>query len=91
MKLTYDEHSVQIGASTVSVTGETGPVHATWILLIDGDEADRAKAAGDFKLRGMLPDGTAVEAEVHQSLIGRTEVAIVHDGEEAARFKGFVA
>lgn len=91
MSLTSDEHSVEIGGSTVAVTGKTGLVHATWTLLVDGAEVDRAAAAGDFRLRGQLPDGSSVEALVHQSLIGPTEVAVVHAGDEVARFTGFVA
>ncbi|GAT65924.1 hypothetical protein HS048_26465 [Planomonospora sp. ID91781] len=91
MSLTRDDHSVEIGGHTVSVTGGTGPVHATWVLLIDGREADRARAAGDFTLRGELPDGSAVRAAVHQSLVGPTEVVVHHGDEEVARFRGFVA
>jgi hypothetical protein len=91
MKLTSDEHTAQVDGHTVSVTGRTGRVHATWTLSIDGEEADRAKAAGDFTLRAALPDGSALHAEVHQSLMGPTEVTIHHKGDEVARFKGFVA
>ena len=91
MRVTRDDHSVSIGETTVSVTGATGPVHATWTLLLDGQPVDSAKAAGDFHLRGQLPDGTTVEAAVHQSLVGPTRVAIKHEGEEVAQFKGFVA
>jgi len=88
--ITNDDHSVQIGESTVAVTGTSGLVHAAWTLLVDGQEVDQAKAAGDFTLRGTLGDGSAVEARVHQSLLGPTEVAIIHVDEEAARFTGFV-
>lgn len=90
MSLTSDEHTVQIGDTTVSVTATTGKVHATWTLLLDDRQADQSKAAGDFTLRGELADGSDVEAAVHQSLVGPTEVAIVHQGEEVERFKGFV-
>ena len=91
MKLTRDEHTAEIDGHTVSVTGTTGAVHATWTLSIDGQEADRAKAAGDFSLRAELPDGSPVHAAVHQSLMGPTEVTIHHRSDEVARFKGFVA
>ncbi|MGH3566884.1 MAG: hypothetical protein ACRDRH_12800 [Pseudonocardia sp.] len=91
MSLIRDERSVQIGPSTVSVTGVTGPVHATWTLLVDGQEVDSAVAAGEFRLRGKLSDGSDVEAVVHQSLVGPTEVVINHGGGEVTRFKGFVA
>jgi hypothetical protein len=91
MKLTSDEHIAQVDGHTVSVTGRTGAVHATWTLSIDGEKADRARAAGDFSLRAELPDGSSVHATVHQSLIGPTEVTIHHGGHEVARFKGFVA
>ena len=91
MKLTSDDHEVRIGDSTVVVTGRTGPVHATWTLTIDGAAADSAAAAGDFRLTAALPDGSAVIAEVHQSLLGPTAVVVLHSGDEVGRFKGFVA
>lgn len=91
MDLMRDEHSVQIDGHTVSVTGASGPVHATWTLLIDGREADSAKAAGDFSLRAELPGGASILAAVHQSLVGPTEVAIHRDGEEVTHFRGYVA
>lgn len=91
MDLFRDDHTVQIGPTTVAVTGATGLVHATWTLHLDGEAVDAAKAAGDFTLRGALPDGTEVRPEVHQSLLGPTEVAIIHQGAEFARFTGFVA
>ena len=91
MRFTNDKHEVDIDGQTVAVTGKTGPVHATWTLLIDGERADTAKAAGDFTLRGNLSDGTSVEAAVHQSLVGPTEVVIRRAGEDVSRFKGFVA
>ena len=91
MGLTNDEHTVQIGESVIAVTGRTGPVHATWTLLIDGEEVDSAKAAGDFTLVGRLGDGSEVRAAVHQSLLGPTRVAIQHDGEDVGEFNGFVA
>ena len=75
----------------MSVTGRTGPDHATWTLLLDGQEVDSAEAAGDFTLRGSLPDGTAVTAAVHQSLVGPTRVVVNHEGEEVASSSGFVA
>lgn len=91
MSVTRDEHSVTIGESTVTVTGVTGAVHATWTLTIDGREADSAAAAGDFRLRGALGDGSGVEAAIHQSLLGPTEVVIRHRGTEVGQFTGFVA
>lgn len=90
MSIASDEHSVKIGTSSVEVTARTGPVHATWKLLLDGDEADRASAAGDVTLRGSLPDGSPVVAHVHQSLFGPTEVVVEHDTTEVATFRGFV-
>jgi hypothetical protein len=91
MGLTRDEHRVKIGDHEVAVTARTGPVHANWKLLVDDAEVDSAAAAGDFKLRGHLPDGTGVEAQVHQSLVGPTEVVVLHDGTEVGRMEGFVA
>ena len=91
MGIFHNEHSVRIGASEVAVTGQTGPVHATWTLLVDGEPADKAVAAGDFTLRAGLSDGSEVRAKVFQSLLGPTEVAIVHQDAEVARFSGFVA
>ncbi len=74
MRLTKDEHTVEIDGQTVAVRGQTGRVHATWTLLVDGEPADTARAAGDFTLKGALSDGSPVEAAVHQSLVGPTEV-----------------
>ncbi|MEU4834961.1 hypothetical protein [Streptosporangium sp. NPDC023615] len=91
MSLTSDDYSVHVDGHTVAVTGKTGPVHARWVLTVDGREVDRAEAAGDFSLRGTLPNGSAVRAEVHQSLIGPTEVVVHHRDEEISRFHGFVA
>jgi len=75
----------------VAVTGTTGLVHATWTLHLDGKAADSAEAAGNFTLRGDLPDGSQVLARVFQSLMGPTEVTVEHEGTEIARFTGFVA
>lgn len=91
MGLTRDGHSVRIGDSVVAVTGKTGPVQATWTLLVDDKEADSAEASSDFSLKGSLPDGSAIEATVHQSLVGPTHVVILHDGVEVTKFNGFVA
>lgn len=85
--LTSDEHTVQTDRHTVSVTGKTGLIHATWTLSVDGQEVDGAKAAGDFPLRARLADGSAVQTSLHQSLIGPTEVAIHHNGEEVTRMR----
>jgi hypothetical protein len=90
MRFTSDQHSVEVDGHEVSVSGKTGAVHATWTLSIDREEVDTAKAAGDFALRSALPDGTPIEATVHQSLVGPTEVAIHRAGEELSREKGFV-
>lgn len=91
MGLTSDEFTARIGDTEIAVTGTTGPVQATWRLLVDGVEADSAAAAGDFQLRGQLPDGTAVAVTVHQSLVGPTRVVISHQGIEVLNAKGFVA
>lgn len=91
MGFTSDEHSVTIGGSTVAVSGKSGPIHATWSLLVDDVVVDSAQASGDFHLTGALGDGSTVEIAVHQSLMGPTRVVISHDGLEVARFKGFVA
>jgi hypothetical protein len=91
MSLTKDEHSIDIDGHRVEVTGKTGPVHATWVLAIDGQEADSAKAAGDFVLRAELPDGPPVEVAVHQSLVGPTRVSFRRGGEEIHSAQGYVA
>lgn len=80
-----------IDNSTITVTGTSGPIHATWTLLVNGQSADQAAAAGDFTLRGTLDDGSSVEVAVHQSLVGPTRVVVAHDGAEVRSFKGFVA
>jgi hypothetical protein len=91
MGITRDEHTVEIAGSTVAVTGTTGAVHATWTLVIDGENVETAAAAGDFHLRGTLADGTAVKAAIHQSLVGPTRVVITHQDVEVLDERGFVA
>ena len=91
MDVFRDDHHVDVDGHDVAVTGTTGPVHARWTLSVDGVEADAAAAAGDFTLRTTLPDGSALSARVHQSLVGPTRVTVVHGDEEVAAMKGFVA
>ena len=91
MAITEDEFRTTVAGSEIVVTGSSGLVHATWRLLVDGVEVDSAAAAGDFTLRGALPDGSAVTAAVHQSLLGPTGVSISHDGAEVFTGTGFVA
>lgn len=91
MGITQDEYTVHVAGSTVAVTGTSGPVHATWTLVVDGREVDSAAAAGDFRLHGTLADGTAVEAAVNQSLLGPTRVVIRRQGTEVLEGRGFVA
>ena len=91
MKLFRDDHRVDVGGHSIDITATTGFVHARWSLSVDGVEVDTAAAAGDFTLRTTLPDGTSVTVQVHQSLLGPTRVTVVHDGEEVASMKGFVA
>jgi hypothetical protein len=91
MGLIRHEHSVEIDGHAITVAGRTGPVHAAWTLSVDGEVVDRASAAGDFVLRSALPDGAPIEAAVHQSLFGPTEVVVRRGGAERARSKGFVA
>jgi len=91
MALTNDEHTVRIKGSEVTVRGETGLVEATWSLRVDGTEMERKKASGTFDLHGRLPDGDEVTAQVQQGAFGPTEVAVLHEGEEIVRFKGYVA
>jgi len=91
MAIFSDDHRVDIRGYAIGITATTGVVHARWSLSVDGVEADTAVAAGDFTLRATLPDGTSVTAQVHQSLLGPTRVTVLHDGEEVASMKGFVA
>jgi hypothetical protein len=42
-------------------------------------------------LKGTLPDGTPVEAHVHQSIVGPTRVQVRHDGREVMASTGYVA
>lgn len=91
MKITSDEHQVVISGSTVMVSGKTGPLQATWALIVDDHEVDSIKATGHFTLRGVLADGSEVEAAIHQSMVGPTTIAITHEGSEVVRFSGFVA
>jgi hypothetical protein len=91
MTLFRDDHHVRIGPHDIEVTATTGPVHARWVLSVDGAEVDSAAAAGDFALRTTLSDGSTVVARVHQSLLGPTRVTVLHDDDEVAALKGFVA
>lgn len=91
MGLLEDEHRVRVGDAEVVVTGESGLVEATWTLAVDGEEVDRAKASGRFELRGRLPDGSGVAADIHQDAFGPTKVVVLHDDTEITRFTGFVA
>lgn len=91
MAIDGDEFRTTVAGTEVEVLGSSGLVHATWRLLLAGREVDSATAAGDFTLRGTLPDGSAVTAAVHQSLLGPTEVTVDHAGTEVFSSKGFVA
>jgi hypothetical protein len=90
MGLLKDEHRVQVSGADVIVTGESGLVEATWTLEVDGEEVDRAKASGRFELRGRLPDGSGLAAQIHQDAFGPTKVIVLHDDAEVTRFTGFV-
>lgn len=90
MGVMKDEHKVTISGTEVAVIGETGLVEATWRLLIGGEEADSARASGDFRLKGRLTDGSLVEALVHQGAFGPTAVDVEHDGNHVVHFTGFV-
>ncbi len=92
MSLLRDEHTVLIGDTEVTVTGTTGPISARWCLLLDGCEVDREEIFnGEHVLRGVLPDGSPVEARVHQSIIGPTRVRVHHAGREVMASTGYVA
>jgi hypothetical protein len=92
MDLLRDEHSVLIGDARVTVTGTTGPISARWCLLVDDEEADRQEIFnGDHVLTGTLPDGSPVEAHVHQSIVGPTRVQVRHGGREVMASTGYVA
>jgi hypothetical protein len=92
MDLTRDEHSVRVGDVQVTVTGDSGPISATWRLLADGRELARQEMLhGDHVLTGELPDGSEVQAHVNQSIVGPTRVSVRHDGVEIMATTGFVA
>jgi hypothetical protein len=92
MDLTRDEHTVRLGDARVTVTGDSGPISATWRLLVDGRELARQEIFnGDHVLAGELPDGSAVEAHVHQSIVGPTRVSVRHEGVEVMATTGYVA
>jgi hypothetical protein len=92
MDLTRDEHTVRVGESTITVTGTSGPISATWCLLVDGREVARQEMLnGDHVLAAALPDGSTVEAHVFQSIVGPTRVRVHHDGVEVMATTGFVA
>jgi len=91
MDATRERHRLRIAGSDVVVVGRTGETEPTWTLLVDGMEVDAAKQSGKFTLRGTLPDGSEVEAEVQQGLLGPTGIVVRHAGEFVAEFEGFVA
>lgn len=92
MSLTEDKHSVRIGDTLVTVLGETGPISARWRLQLDGrDVAEEKITSGTHTLRAQLPDGTTVEAEVRQRMLGPTKVVLRHEEEVVGEFSGFVA
>jgi hypothetical protein len=90
MGILKDEHHVKIAGADVGVIAETGLIEPHWRLLVDGEEVDQATRSGEFQLTGRLPDGSSVEARVEQRVFGSNEVAVVHDGEEVVRFRGFL-
>ena len=92
MDLLRDEHSVLIGDTKVKVVGTTGPITARWCLLVDEHEVDSQEILnGDHVLTGALPDGSPVEAHVHQSIVGPTRVQVHHGGREVMAGTGYVA
>jgi hypothetical protein len=92
MDLTRDEHTVRVGDVRVTVTGASGPISATWRLLLDDREVARQEMLdGEHVLAGALPDGTVVEALVYQSIVGPTRVRVRHEGVEILATSGFVA
>lgn len=91
MALTSDEHVTEVDGVRVTVMGSTGPAHATWTLAVADEEQDSVKAADDVVLRGTLPDGTAITAEVSQALVGPTQVRVLRDGEVVSESSGFVS
>jgi hypothetical protein len=91
MPLSSDEHVTEVDGVRVTVMGTTGPAHATWTLSVADEEQDTARGTGDIVLRGTLPDGSGVTAEVSQGLVGPTTVRVLHDGELVKESSGFVA
>ena len=89
---TSDEHNVRIEGHEVSVRGGQDPDHATWTLSIDGQPVDHGEAAtGDFTLRGRLGDGSEVEAFIHRSVVGPTQISIRHAGDDVSMSRDFAA
>ncbi len=92
MSLTRDEHTIRVGGARVTVLGTSGPISATWRLLVDGGEVARQELFnGEHVLEGSLPDGSLVAAHIHQSIIGPTRVSVRHDGVEVFASNGYVA
>lgn len=83
---------MRIGEVLVAVLGETDGAKARWRLQVDGqDVADERISRGDHVLAGQLPDGSRVEAQVRQSMVGPTRVEVRHGDEVVLSFRGFVA
>ncbi|MCC6831930.1 MAG: hypothetical protein IT200_11345 [Thermoleophilia bacterium] len=89
--MTRTEHTLRLAGHDVAVVGESGVVRARWTLRIDGDAADVGETArGDLVLRGTLPDGSPLLAEVHQGAFGPARVVVRHGDDTEVRFTGFV-
>jgi hypothetical protein len=92
MGLTHSEQSVRIRDTLVTVRADTGPMAARWRVQLDGlDVTETRILKGDRTLRAFLPDGSPVDVEVHQAMLGPTAVTVRHDGAVVARFNGFAA
>jgi hypothetical protein len=92
MSLLRNEHSVTIGDTKVTVVGRTGPIAATWSLLLDGHPvAEQRFICGDPTLSTKLLDGSALDVDVHQGALGPTRVRIRHAGVPISESAGFVA
>lgn len=91
-RLVNDTIQADLGGHDVDVIGQTGWPRATWTLKVDGADVDSKEVMrGTHLLKSALPDGTKLEAEVIQSILGHTKVALRHDGEIVSRSKGFVS
>lgn len=86
-----DRYDLTIDGCPVSITGQSGPIRATWALY-EGERLleDYKAISGSFDLSGILSTGTEVTATIEQSSVGPTRLTVHADDEMILDTEGFV-